>query len=41
MEPGRGRDKSIEEFWISVYNGSHSYHPDLLQLKGWDLAEYL
>jgi hypothetical protein len=32
---------AVEEFWISVYNGSQSYDPDLLRMKGWDLAEYL
>jgi hypothetical protein len=34
MEPGRSRDKAIEEFWMSVYNLSHSYDPDYLQMKG-------
>jgi hypothetical protein len=41
MEPGRSRDKAIEDFWISVYNGSYPCDPGFLQMKGWDLAQYL
>jgi hypothetical protein len=41
MESGRIRDKVIEEFWRSVYNGSQSYEPDFLRMKGWDHAEFL
>jgi hypothetical protein len=41
MSPGRALDKAIEIFWISVYNGY--YHPDhdVLQQRGWALAECL
>jgi hypothetical protein len=41
MGPGRTRDKAIEIFWISVYNGS--YHPDydMLERRCWALAESL
>jgi hypothetical protein len=40
MDPGRTRDKAIEEFWISVYNGSGpDYH--MLEVRGRVFAEYL
>jgi hypothetical protein len=40
MDPGRARDRVIEEFWISVHNGS--YHPDceMLERREWASAEY-
>jgi hypothetical protein len=39
--PGRSRDKAIEEFWISIYNGYYQSEMDLLQARGRTLAEYL
>jgi hypothetical protein len=41
MESGRSRDKAIEEFWISVDDGSQYYETEFLRMKGWDLDECL
>jgi hypothetical protein len=38
--PGRSRDKAIEEFWISVYNGHHQNELDLLQAREQAVAEF-
>jgi hypothetical protein len=41
MPPGRKRDRTIENFWISVYNGYHVGDLDSLQYRGHALSEYL
>jgi hypothetical protein len=41
LGPGRSRDKVIEEFRISVYNGYHLSDLGILQLRGRAVANYL
>jgi hypothetical protein len=41
MDPGLVRDKIIEVFWISVYNGFYDPGHDMLEQRGWAVAEYL
>jgi hypothetical protein len=41
MRPGRSQERSIEEFWISVYNSHYRDDLDSLQARGQALAEYL
>jgi hypothetical protein len=39
--PGRKREKAIELFWISVYNGVFRNDSDILKLRGHALEQYL
>jgi hypothetical protein len=41
MKPGKSRDRTIEEFWISVSNGYYQDDLDPLQRRGYTLAKYL